>query len=58
MKVEILYYELKRKEFRSEKTLRSFLNKKLTNQILRVIEFDKGNKFLLEIRSFINKYRG
>jgi hypothetical protein len=58
MKVKILYYELKEKEFRSEKTLRKFLKNKLPSEILNACEYKNKIIFNLEIRRFLEKYMG
>jgi len=34
MKIKVLYYELKEKEFRSKKTLDTFMKTKLINEIV------------------------
>jgi len=53
MKIEIIYHELKRKEFRSKKTLRNFLNTKLDSEILKVVEIKNKIYYLLEMKQFL-----
>jgi hypothetical protein len=57
MKVELIYHEIKRKEFRSKKTLNKFLRSKLPSEILRAIEVKKGIWYMLEIEKFIRENR-
>ena len=55
MKIEIIYHEIKRKEFRSEKTLRKFLRGKLKSEILRAMEIKNGTWYALEMNQFLNE---
>jgi hypothetical protein len=57
MKIEIIYHEIKRKEFRKEKTLQKFLKTKLPSEILRAIEIKNGVYYLLEIQEFLRTHR-
>lgn len=57
MKVKILYYELKEKEFRSQKALQKFLRTLLPSEILRAVKYEKGIGYMLEICQFINENR-
>lgn len=58
MKIEVHYYELKKKEFRSKKSLKKFLNTKLDHEILRAVEVKDKTYTMLELQRFIyeNKY--
>jgi hypothetical protein len=57
LKVKVLYYELKEREFRSYKTLNKFLKKKLPDEILRAIETKEGIQYMLELGQFLYEYR-
>ena len=49
MKVKILYYEPKVKEFRSRKTLVNFLRNKQSHEIIQVTEIKKGINYILRL---------
>lgn len=57
MKIQIIYYELKQKEFRSEKTLFKFLNTKLDSEILRIVQTKNKTEYIICIRTFLDKYK-
>jgi hypothetical protein len=58
MKIEIIYYELHKKEFRSEKALTRFLNDKVDTEmvIVRASEIKKGIYYSLNLNEFFIKY--
>jgi len=57
MKIEIIYHEIKQKKFRSKKTLSKFLNTKLDSEILRVIQVENGINYMVELRTFLDRYK-
>jgi len=58
MKIEVTYYELKRKEFRKKSTLQKFLRSHLPSEILTAYEYKDKICYALELKEFIVKYRG
>lgn len=48
MRIEIVYYEVKRKEFRKKKTLLAFLAKKHRDEIIQAAQL-KGSTRILKI---------
>lgn len=57
MKIEIVYYELCKKQFRSKNSLNKFLKSKFDMEILTVCEYKKGVCYRLEKGKFLNDFK-
>lgn len=57
MKFQIVYHEIKHKEFRSKKSLKKFLSSKLDSEILRVMQTENKCNYMIEIKPFLEEYK-
>lgn len=54
MKVEIIYYEMNKRQFRSKKTLTNFLKTKRRDQILQVVEIKGNTHYMIHVDPDMN----
>lgn len=55
MRIEVIYYEVKRKEFRKIETMMKFLKSKQRNEVIQISELRNGVRQLKILPEFLHK---